>query len=58
MKKIYIEPKNTVVSISLETLIANSPTGDVIKTNDDPITNSSNFGGREVIKTQDVWEEW
>ena len=59
MKKTYIEPKNTVVSINLETLIAQSPTGDVVaKPGGTPIDNPGNFGGREVIKTPDVWEEW
>ena len=59
MKKTYIEPKNTVVRINLETLIAQSPTGDVlVKPDKDAITNSNNFGGREVIKTRDAWEEW
>ena len=59
MKKTYIEPKNTVVSINLETLIAQSPTGDVVaKPGGTPIEDSGNFGGREVIKSQDAWEEW
>lgn len=57
MKKTYIEPKNTVVSIETETLIANS---------------SLELGGmqdgvasaREIIEEEynisspDAWEEW
>ncbi len=56
MKKTYIEPKNTVVSINLETLIAQSPGygGTTEATN--------NNLGREVIQqeiqTPDAWEEW
>jgi len=56
MKKTYIEPKNTVVSINLETLIAQSP-GYGGSTN----ANSGNLA-REVvqenIEAPDAWEEW
>ena len=56
MKKTYIEPKNTVVKISLETLIALSPGYG------GTTTETGNNLSREVIqqdiKTQDAWEEW
>ena len=61
MKKTYIEPKNTVVSINLETLIANSPTPPVnsgAASEEYNAGDGSNSLGREVIKSQDVWEEW
>lgn len=59
MKKTYIEPKNTVVRINLETLIANSPTGDVVvKPSGEAIDDPDDFGGREIISSPDVWEEW
>jgi len=55
MKKTYIEPKNTVVKISLETLIAQSP----------GLTGTYKGGevlSREVvhedIEAPDAWEEW
>jgi len=58
MKKTYIEPKNTVVRINLETLIANSPTGDVVvNRSGSSISSSADFGGREVIDDPDAWEE-
>jgi hypothetical protein len=50
MKKTYIEPKNTVVKISLETLIAQSPA----------LTGTYNGGSvlsREVIDDPDALEE-
>ena len=56
MKKTYIEPKNTVVKISLETLIAQSPGYGGTTTE-----NSGNLA-REVIQENidapDAWEEW
>ena len=56
MKKTYIEPKNTVVSINLETLIAESPLYGG-STN----ANSGNLS-REVVQENidapDAWEEW
>jgi hypothetical protein len=59
MKKTYIEPKNTVVRINLETLVAASPTGDiVVKPSETPIEDPNDFGGREVINSRDAWEEW
>ena len=60
MKKTYIEPKNTVVRINLETLIANSPTGtqDFLETPAAKDGDNVIMEGREVIKSQDVWEEW
>ena len=56
MKKTYIEPKNTVVCINLETLIAQSPGYGGTTTE-----NSGNLSRevvREDIKSQDAWEEW
>ena len=59
MKKTYIEPKNTVVRINMETMIAQSP--------DNPTPQNLPGGSeeevftpkaREVIKTPDAWEEW
>ena len=59
MKKKYIEPKNTVVRINLETLIAGSPTGDVVvKPDETPISDPEDFGSRETIRSRDAWEEW
>lgn len=59
MKKTYIEPKNTVVRINLETLVAASPTGDiVVKPGNAPIEDPNDFGGREIISSPDAWEEW
>ena len=59
MKRIYIEPKNTVVRINLETLVAASPTGDiVVKPSETPIEDPNDFGGREVIRSRGAWEEW
>lgn len=59
MKKTYIEPKNTVVRINLETLIAQSPTGDVVvKPGETPIEDPNDFGGREIISSRGAWEEW
>lgn len=55
MKKTYIEPKNTVVRINVEAMIASSPAltgtysgGEVL----------SREVVREDIKSQDAWEEW
>ena len=61
MKKTYIEPKNTVVRLNLETLIANSPTppvnsGDASEEYD--AGDGSNSLGREVINSGDAWEMW
>ena len=65
MKKIYVKPENTVVSINLETLIAQSPVsgtsgaeglgGNGGGTGGSYITDAD---AREIIKTPDVWEEW
>lgn len=57
MKKIYIEPKNTVVRISMEMMIAQS--GKIDESQEVP--NNGEYytpGGREVINTPDAWEEW
>jgi|GEM_PF-1170327 len=65
MKKTYIEPKNTVVHIKLETMIAESISG----VNTESISGFGGMGsdtggtitdaeGREVINTPDAWEEW
>ena len=57
MKKTYIEPKNTVVSIETETLIANSSLQ--LGGTQDGIA-----GAREIIEEEynisspDAWEEW
>jgi len=65
MKKTYIEPKNTVVKLSLETMIAGSI--DNIDTSsipgfgkgDDTYSESiSEADAREVIDAPDAWEEW
>lgn len=59
MKKTYIEPKNTVVRLNTENIIASSPTGDVVvKPSGEAITNPDEFGARETIKSPDAWEEW
>jgi hypothetical protein len=56
MKKTYIEPKNTVVSINLETLIAQSP-----GYGEQTTVTSGNLA-REVVQENidapDAWEEW
>jgi hypothetical protein len=62
MKKTYIEPKNTVVRLKLETLIASSPvpgtgTGNA-SSSGGPGGDSGDGFSREVINSQDVWEEW
>jgi len=61
MKKTYIKPENTVVSINLETLIAESP-GQTQMFNPDKkalvIEGSANMEGRETITSRDAWEEW
>ena len=55
MKKIYIEPKNTVVRIKMETMIAQSaPDYKSTNTTDEVSGNLS----REVIQAPDAWEEW
>ena len=57
MKKTYIEPKSTVVSIETETLIANSSLQ--LGGTQDGIA-----GAREIIEedinisSPDAWEEW
>lgn len=57
MKKTYIEPKNTVVFIKMETMIAQSttdvPQGDAY----DPSAGLE-IQSREVINTPDAWGEW
>lgn len=59
MKKTYIEPKNTVVRLNTENIIASSPTGDVVvKPSGEEITNPDEFGAREIIRSRDAWEEW
>ena len=62
MKKTYIKPETMVVRINMETLIAQSPTPPV--NSEDAADDSYNPGdgsnslGREVIRSQDPWEEW
>ena len=60
MKKTYIEPKNTVVLIKPETMIAEStPQATLSETEGDKITTPGGFGAREtVIEAPDAWEEW
>lgn len=66
MKKTYIEPKNTVVKLSLETLVATSPLG-LMDFNPEPAEKDGGkviMEGREVIieestiSSRDAWEEW
>lgn len=62
MKKTYIEPKNTVVRLNTETLIAAS--ADPTQTFNDETPAAIDGGGyvdmeaREVIRSRDAWEEW
>lgn len=64
MKKIYIEPKNTVVVLGIENIICNSiPTLGNSSIGQGEGNGTTDVGGgdnlsREVIKTQDAWEEW
>ena len=62
MKKTYIEPKNTVVKLSLETMIAGSIDNTSIagfEMGDDTAAGSiTEADAREVIDIPDVWEEW
>ena len=59
MKKIYIEPKNTVVALNVRDNVlqatSNLGIGDTVNT-------ASGAEGREVIQqdinTPDAWEEW
>ena len=56
MKKTYIEPKNTVVRINMETMVATSPGYGGTTTE-----NSGNLSRevvREDIEAPDAWEEW
>ncbi len=65
MKKIYVKPENTVVSINLETLIAQSPVSGISGvdglggngggTSGSTITDAD---AREIIQSRDAWEEW
>lgn len=57
MKKLYIKPENTVVRVSLETLIAQSPAPAVLHKGI-TIEHESEIGAREVIQPRDAWEEW
>lgn len=58
MKKTYIKPENTVAIIDVEKMIAQSTT-EVPQSNTDYNPSiSGDIQGREVIKSQDVWEEW
>ena len=64
MKKTYIEPKNTVVKLSLETMIAGSADSSQIygtgyaDVTGDPGDKQVDMEAREVIDIPDVWEEW
>ena len=63
MKKTYIEPKNTVVKLNLETMIAGSAY-EPNTTETAAQKSGSNPGdplimnSREIIRSQDPWEEW
>ena len=64
MKKTYIEPKNTVVKLSAETMIAGSADpSQIYGTGYADVTGGSgerqvDMEAREVIDIPDVWEEW
>jgi len=65
MKKTYIKPENTVVSINLETLIAQSPVSGTsgaegLGGNGGGTSGSSIFDAeaRETIQAPDAWGEW
>lgn len=58
MKKIYIKPENTVVAINVRENLMDASQGTLSTNEEDKITLPGDFGGREVIKSQDVWEEW
>jgi hypothetical protein len=65
MKKTYLKPENTVVSINLETLIAQSPVSGISGVDglnyNEGGTDAGGItegGAREVIQTPDAWEEW
>jgi len=63
MKKTYIEPKNTVVKLSPETMIAGSADpsqfyGGKADVTGDPGERQVDMEAREVIDIPDVWEEW
>ncbi len=52
MKKAYIEPKNTVVSIQTEQFIAQS------SLREGEGTRGADADSRETIKIPGAWEEW
>lgn len=56
MKKIYVKPESTVVALNVRSnvLQASDPKYDP----DQTTTETSGNLSREVIKTQDAWEEW
>ncbi len=59
MKKTYIEPKNTVVRIKLETMIlAQSDPSPAALDTTVTISEDSEIGAREVIDVPDAWDEW
>ena len=60
MKKTYIEPKITVVELNLEIMIAGSADQQQNFSDTPAVINAGNvdMDAREVIKSQDVWEEW
>ena len=55
MKKTYIEPKNTVVRINMETMVATSP--GYGETTNEISGNLAREVIQQDIKTPDVWEE-
>ena len=56
MKKTYIEPKNTVVRIKLETMILAQSAPDY-KPENTTDAESGNLS-RECISAPDAWDEW
>ena len=63
MKKTYITPENTVVRLNVEQIVCQSyeKRGETPYAKGDgngtPDVSGDNLG-REVINSQDVWEEW
>jgi hypothetical protein len=56
MKKTYIKPETTVVALKVkEQLLSGSEQVNLSNTDYD---GSAKIEAREVIKTQDAWEEW
>jgi len=58
MKKTYIKPENTVIAINVRENLMDASQGSLSTNEEDRITLSNDFGGREVIEAPDAWEEW